>query len=195
MPLGFATGVLSMSGPPEHALLMSLVPLALAALGITIFMLINAKSFKFPVAAMMRMILALIFPLWAIIFTLWQKTMRAFFCAVARPAISYVKQHTNWPRRKDEKRRQTYGWYTRWKEWYTLLMTFSLWREIEAETRRVRPGAMEEQMTNTVLRETEHLDMSNEQAKSSHHEARVLGSGIFQRKEREAHVEEARIRS
>jgi hypothetical protein len=46
LPLGFATGALSMNGPPDHDLLMKLVYLSLAAFGLTLFGLLNARSVK-----------------------------------------------------------------------------------------------------------------------------------------------------
>lgn len=46
LPLGFATGALSMNGPPDHNLLMNLVYLSLVAFGLTLFALLNAKSVK-----------------------------------------------------------------------------------------------------------------------------------------------------
>lgn len=46
LPLGFATGALSMNGPPNHTLLMNLVFLSLAAFGLTLFALINARYVK-----------------------------------------------------------------------------------------------------------------------------------------------------
>jgi hypothetical protein len=46
LPLGFATGTLSMNGPPDHDLLMKLVYLSLAAFGLTLFALLNARSVK-----------------------------------------------------------------------------------------------------------------------------------------------------
>jgi hypothetical protein len=46
LPLGFATGVLSMNGPPDHDLLMKLINLSLAAFGLTLFALLNARSAK-----------------------------------------------------------------------------------------------------------------------------------------------------
>jgi hypothetical protein len=46
LPLGFATGVLSMNGIPDHSLLKNLVYLALVAFGLTVIALINARSAK-----------------------------------------------------------------------------------------------------------------------------------------------------
>ena len=46
LPLGFATGVLSMNEIPNHSLLKSFVYLALVAFGLTVLALINARSVK-----------------------------------------------------------------------------------------------------------------------------------------------------
>jgi hypothetical protein len=46
LPLGFAAGILSMNGAPDHHLLMNLVTLSLGALGITLFILLNAQIIK-----------------------------------------------------------------------------------------------------------------------------------------------------
>ncbi|OAG11135.1 uncharacterized protein CC84DRAFT_1210811 [Paraphaeosphaeria sporulosa] len=46
LPLGFATGLFSMSGAPEHSVLMDLITLAIGAFGITLFALLNAKTFR-----------------------------------------------------------------------------------------------------------------------------------------------------
>lgn len=44
LPLGFATGILSMSGPPERSTLVSMITLALVSMAITLFALANAKT-------------------------------------------------------------------------------------------------------------------------------------------------------
>jgi hypothetical protein len=76
LPLGFATGLLSMSGVPGYSLLMHLVTLALAALGITLFALLNAPVGK-----------ALVTPLTRVYRQapqfLWQATKYAFFHKIA----------------------------------------------------------------------------------------------------------------
>ncbi|KAF2995400.1 hypothetical protein E8E13_004654 [Curvularia kusanoi] len=64
LPLGFATGVLSMNGLPSHGLLMNLVYLSLVAFGLTVLGLINARSvqtvtplfLRFPQRLLKRMI-------------------------------------------------------------------------------------------------------------------------------------------
>jgi hypothetical protein len=54
LPLGFATGVLSMNGPPNHDLLKNLVNLSLAAFGLTLFGLLNARSVKLILPVFLR---------------------------------------------------------------------------------------------------------------------------------------------
>ncbi|OAL43441.1 hypothetical protein IQ07DRAFT_292340 [Pyrenochaeta sp. DS3sAY3a] len=72
LPLGFATGVLSMSQLPDRPTLIHLVTLAFGALGITFFALLNAESVKWilsPVAKKYRLFCGwlwreAIFPSW-----------------------------------------------------------------------------------------------------------------------------------
>ncbi|KAF2636635.1 hypothetical protein P280DRAFT_552810 [Massarina eburnea CBS 473.64] len=46
LPLGFATGLYSTSGPPKSSTLTSLLTVAVTAIGITVFMVVNAKIAK-----------------------------------------------------------------------------------------------------------------------------------------------------
>lgn len=82
LPLGFVTGVLSMSGPPEHALLVNLVNLSLAALAITLVLLLHAKLFK-----------AIITPIVHVYFVFPKLLKLAMFKAFVKPLIKYVVQH------------------------------------------------------------------------------------------------------
>lgn len=54
LPLGFATGVLSMSGAPDDVTLKSLITLSLGALGLTLFALLNAEFLKKLVEPMVK---------------------------------------------------------------------------------------------------------------------------------------------
>jgi hypothetical protein len=82
LPLGFAAGILSMNGAPGHHLLMELVTLALGALGITLFALLNAQTVK-------TMVSPLIDGYWALTHTpiLWQFTKYTYFHVIAERAI------------------------------------------------------------------------------------------------------------
>ncbi|KAF2248572.1 hypothetical protein BU26DRAFT_596557 [Trematosphaeria pertusa] len=80
LPLGFATGLLSMSGAPDHALLMNLVTLSLGALGITLFALLNAEAGKAIVTPPVKRYL------WATQM-LWKLTTYTFFYTIVERTV------------------------------------------------------------------------------------------------------------
>ncbi|KAJ8105747.1 hypothetical protein OPT61_g9994 [Boeremia exigua] len=73
LPLGFATGILSMSGPPEHAWLMDLIPLSLAALAITVFALLNAEGLQMFINPVVKMYQQVTLPIWTFSALLFSK--------------------------------------------------------------------------------------------------------------------------
>jgi Mg2+ and Co2+ transporter CorA len=98
LPLGFAAGILSMNGAPDHHLLMNLVTLALGALGITLFALLNAQIVK-------TMVSPLIDGYWALTHTLflWQFAKYTFFHVITRRAIEKRAGKTSTHRQSDNK--------------------------------------------------------------------------------------------
>jgi Mg2+ and Co2+ transporter CorA/uncharacterized protein YbcV (DUF1398 family) len=98
LPLGFAAGVLSMNGAPDHHLLMNLVTLALGALGITLFALLNAQIVK-------TLVSPLIDGYWALTHTpfLWQFTKYTFFHVVTERAIEKRAGKTSTYRQSNNK--------------------------------------------------------------------------------------------
>ncbi|KAH7083543.1 hypothetical protein FB567DRAFT_529354 [Paraphoma chrysanthemicola] len=135
LPLGFATGVLSMSGRPQPEVLSSLYTLALAALGTTIFALLNAKTVK-----------ALVTPLaegygkarWL----MWWLITFAFFHLVAKHAI-----------RHSEAKKDNTGssWARRWSRWYNIIKDFEISKAMTKE-REKRSKAKTEEERDKKLR-------------------------------------------
>jgi hypothetical protein len=81
LPLGFATGALSMNGLPDHDLLMKLVYLSLAAFGLTLFALLNARSVKLILPLFLR------FP--------QRLATNVAFHFVAKPIVHHFRQRDN----------------------------------------------------------------------------------------------------
>jgi hypothetical protein len=90
LPLGFAAGILSMNGVPDHQLLMDLVILALGALGITLFALLNAHVMKTMVSRLVHGYWSLIMPL---VYLLWQFTKYTFFHIITERAMTLKSEH------------------------------------------------------------------------------------------------------
>ncbi|KAJ8107966.1 hypothetical protein OPT61_g8502 [Boeremia exigua] len=103
LPLGFATGVLSMSGLPDHSTLMSLVYMALSALALTVFLLLNAEFIKklaSPIVKVYRT--SVTFLCWLVGLTqLWQLIKYLVFHGIAAPVMTHQAQ-----RNKRKKARQ-----------------------------------------------------------------------------------------
>jgi hypothetical protein len=87
LPLGFATGMLSMSGTPDYHLLMNFVTLSLGALGITLFTLLNAQIMKSTVSPFVHGYRSLIGILSRFMRLLWQFTRYTFFHIITKRAM------------------------------------------------------------------------------------------------------------
>lgn len=93
LPLGFATGLLSMGGPPDHALLMNLVTLSLGSLGVTLFALLNARTTKLAVTQLVKPFL---FVTRRTRMFIRQCMIYAFFHLVTRRKVSSTPQYQEW---------------------------------------------------------------------------------------------------
>ncbi|KAF3039096.1 hypothetical protein E8E11_002054 [Didymella keratinophila] len=126
LPLGFATGVLSMSGPPEFSVLMNLVSLSLSALGITSFALLNAETAKTFIGPFIDLWHGLAVTLWKLTAAPVadrchphavkpsQTTKHRFFNKLVEPATLATRQP------KDKRR-----WFEDWKQDNEQVMEFS----------------------------------------------------------------------
>lgn len=95
LPLGFATGVLSMNGLPDHSTSMNLVFTALAALALTMFMLLNAefvKGMAAPIAEVYRSFVQFLCSLFRLRQS-WQIVKYTVFHGVVKPSIVHRAQH------------------------------------------------------------------------------------------------------
>ena len=140
LPLGFATGLLSMNGAPEHALLMNLVTVSLGALGVTLFALLMVK----PLIQLYRLSLQVLWqPIQQI---LWQSIQHVHYVITARlmhyrfkkelsEIRSEMQRLATSPTDQDLERQsaaaevkeptKTEPWRKRWQQKYTEFMEFS----------------------------------------------------------------------
>jgi hypothetical protein len=102
LPLGFAAGILSMNGAPDHHLLMNLVTLSLGALGITLFALLNAQVVKTMVSPLIDGYRVLIHTLF-----LWQFTKYMFFHIITERVIRKRAGKTSTHRRSNNEQKSS----------------------------------------------------------------------------------------
>ncbi|UPX10920.1 uncharacterized protein EKO05_0001553 [Ascochyta rabiei] len=102
LPLGFATGVLSMNGLPDHSTSMNLVFTALAALALTLVMLLNAEFVKGMAAPVAEVYRSFVYSMCSLLGLrqLWQIVKYAVFHSVVKPSIAHRAQYR---RRQKEK--------------------------------------------------------------------------------------------
>lgn len=102
LPLGFATGVLSMSQLPDRSTLINLVILAFGALGTTFFVLLNAESVKriiSPMAKKYRQFCQWLWkvpidPFWRLtIYSLWKLAKYLIWRSLVAPPLRFFMKH------------------------------------------------------------------------------------------------------
>jgi hypothetical protein len=132
LPLGFAAGILSMNGAPDHHLLMNLVTLSLGALGITLFALFNAQIVKTAISP-------LIHGYQALMKILWPFTKYTFFHVITEPAMKKSAGKTQ-PSNNEEgtatsksiSSKKEDDWRRRWKQKYEEILKFN-WHEARSK--------------------------------------------------------------
>ena len=180
LPLGFATGLLSMNGAPEHALLMNLVTVSLGALGVTLFALLMVS----PMVQLYRRSLQVLWQstqqvLWQPIQqVLWQSIQHVHYVITAR-LIDYrfekelseirseMQRLATSPTDQDLERQgaaaevkeptKTEPWRKRWQQKYTKFMEFS-YREAVTKVQKRNEELLEtEQKKLAKMRKTAPL--------------------------------------